>query len=123
MSRTGFTAHAAEMILARSEGSCEVMSRVCVTTASDMHHRRARGMGGTKRLDTNLAANGLAICRRCHMYVESERQWAINKGFLVRQDADPEYAPIHWRLSQWCLLKADGTREILGNRDMADRLW
>lgn len=57
------------------------------------------------------------------MYVESERDWARSKGFLISQHVDPEHAPIHWRLSQWCLLKADGTREILGNRDITERLW
>ena len=123
MSRTGFTAHASELILTRSEGACEIMSRVCVTTATDIHHRRPRGMGGTSRLETNLASNGIALCRRCHMYVESERDWARNKGFLISQHVDPEFAPIHWRLAQWCLLKADGTREILEKEDTTGRLW
>ena len=80
-------------------------------------------MGGTRRLNSNMASNGIHICVRCHMYVESERDWARSKGFLILQHADPEFAPIWWRCAQWSLLKADGTRDIIEKRDKPDLLW
>lgn len=118
MKRTGFPAEVAELILVRSEGCCEVMSHVCGYTATDLHHRRARGMGGTSRLSSNWASNGVAICRRCHMYVESERTWSLEKGFLVPQEADPADEPIHWRLSEWVLLTENGGKQRIGNQDI-----
>lgn len=97
MPRKGFDDHTAALILARSSGSCEVMSQHCVHILSEIHHRRPRGMGGSRRPDTNAAANGLAVCRRCHDYVEAKRTWAHINGFLVLQGDDPTEVPVWWR--------------------------
>lgn len=95
---TGFSEEVKAVILARSYSSCEVMvDRVCVFTASTIHHRRPRGMGGSKKVDTNDADNGLAVCRVCHAIVESRREWALENGFVVRQGDIPGKVPLWWR--------------------------
>ena len=95
---TGFTPDVSQMILARASGHCEILiDGVCVQTAATIHHRRPRGMGGTRRDTTNFASNGLLACVSCHEFVEHERLWAKDHGFLVRQGADPSAQPVWWR--------------------------
>jgi 5-methylcytosine-specific restriction endonuclease McrA len=36
----------------------------CSAQATDIHHIKSRGMGGSKRLD--VPDNLIALCRRCH---------------------------------------------------------
>lgn len=74
-----------------------MVDKVCELTAVTVHHRRPRGMGGTKRVDTNDADNGLAICRACHSIVEGRREWSLANGFLVRQQDSPGKVPVWWR--------------------------
>ena len=38
---------------------------VCSSTAVDIHHVEARGMGGTKKKDS--FENLMALCRKCHI--------------------------------------------------------
>lgn len=126
--RSGFSQDTLELILARSQGQCEVMSILCTYAVSDVHHRRPRGMGGTDDPAANMASNGIAICRRCHMWVESNRTEAMDFGFLVSRYADPEKKPIWWRRNRdhfgnaakvWCLLLNDGSRKVIsGNQDI-----
>lgn len=133
MSR-GFPSDVRELILARSGGDCEAMiDRVCTYTATDIHHRRARGMGGSDRDDTNLASNGVALCRRCHESIERRRDWARDYGFLVMQNQIPKDAPIWWRCARvyrdgslvkaWRLLSNDGSMQLLGTEDTVRPLW
>lgn len=97
MKSTGFPADVVELILCRSGGNCEILATGCQLLAAEIHHRRARGMGGTNRPETNAASNGLAVCRRCHIRVESQRHWAFENGFAVRQCDDPRWVPVWWR--------------------------
>lgn len=95
---TGFDENVKALILARSFGNCEIMmDRVCQLTATTIHHRRPRGMGGTRREATNYADNGLAACGACHHIVETRREWAYENGFLVRQADDPASVAVWWR--------------------------
>lgn len=66
------------------------------------HHRRPRGMGGTKRGDANGLANLLTLCGSgttgCHGWVESHRAEARAAGLLVSLHADPQDVPVQtWR--------------------------
>ena len=54
-----------------------------------VHHRRPRGLGGTRRTDTNSPINLLTLCSGCHVHVESHRGEALSNGWLVPQIADP----------------------------------
>jgi len=104
---TGISQHVKQFVFARSEGYCEVLAAGCDMAATEIHHRRARGMGSTKRPETNYASNLLAICRRCHLRCEASRSWALDNGFLVRQSANPADVPVWWR-SNW-----KGNRKLL----------
>lgn len=83
---TGFPAVVRDLVAERSGGVCE---RCGVAPAEHRHHRRARGMGSTRRPDTSSTANCLHICRPCHEVIESHREWALVHGWLVNQSHEP----------------------------------
>lgn len=68
----GFPRSVRERIIDRSSLGvgyrlCELC---CVERATQIHHRKARGMGGTRDVGTNLAANGIDVCTYCHSIAE-----------------------------------------------------
>ena len=102
---TGFPPKVREQITRRASGMCEI----CFFYAAEhIHHRRPRGVGGSKAPDTNTAANGLALCTECHSWVESNRTKALELGWLVRQGHNPAEMPV-WIGWRWVLLCDDGT--------------
>lgn len=104
---TGFPPNVVDIITARSNGHCEVMANGCRLRAVQLHHRRPRGMGGTRRASTNTAAAGLHVCQHCHAYIERWRTWALEHGYLVSQHRDPAEVRV-FRRSAWVLLTNDG---------------
>jgi 5-methylcytosine-specific restriction protein A len=100
MKRTGFSKTVLERVQERCEGRCEAMFRGCTITATQAHHRRARGMGSSRRQSTNSASNALACCRNCHERIESERRWAVDNGFLVAQHHEPTERAVWWRCAR-----------------------
>ncbi len=101
---TGFSKQVRDRILERSQGQCEICG---LAAPEQIHHRRPRGSGGSKAADTNRAANGLAICSSCHAIVESRREFALDRGWLVRQGYSPVNVPVVFHGS-WALLTDDG---------------
>jgi 5-methylcytosine-specific restriction protein A len=87
MRYTGFPPEVKATIRSRAQNLCEI----CGQHTSDCvaHHRRPRGMGGTRRPESNGAAAGLWLCAMCHHRVESYRYDAFEQGWLVRQSHDP----------------------------------
>lgn len=81
-------------------------------SAMSIHHRRPRAMGGTKRADTNFTSNLLAVCGTgtsgCHGYIESHREEAIEKGWLVRQNEEPSQVPVKLSLYGFVYLDDEG---------------
>lgn len=107
MSRpTGFPPDVKLLIQTRARGICER----CGYGSSDCvaHHRRPRGLGGSKRVDTNTASNGVWLCGECHRHVESYRSAASSDGWLVRQSQCPAEVPVY-RRGRWVLLDDAGT--------------
>lgn len=49
---------------------------VCSSRAVDIHHIEARGMGGSKKLDT--IENVMALCRNCHVEYGDKKQYMDN---------------------------------------------
>lgn len=94
-------------VMARSGGFCEARISGCWDEASQLHHRRARGMGGSKDPRTGGAANAAAVCLPCHDHLERHRTEARGLGWLVRQGADPAQVPVY-RYRQWVLLDDQG---------------
>lgn len=87
-----------ELVLARDRGRC-VMCTWRIEHGErgrdwQVHHRRPRGMGGTRRDGTNFPANLLVLCESCHAHVEKHRAWARLHGYLVWQSQDPRDVPI-----------------------------
>lgn len=82
-----------------------------------IHHRRPRGMGGTRRESTNGPAGLVLLCERCHAAVESQRDLARQRGFLVPQHTEPaDVALIHHGVWSW--LADDFTVTPLGASDL-----
>ncbi|MCX5070847.1 hypothetical protein OOJ91_33925 [Micromonospora lupini] len=99
-----------QQLLVRSGGNCEARTPWCLAehgTGSlvrlsrervSIHHRRPRGMGGTRRADAHALHNLMLLCGTgvtgCHGWTESERTAARQRGLLVHQDVDPAVAPV-----------------------------
>ena len=62
-----------------------------------IHHRKARGMGGTRWFGANLPSNLMAIdgsgTTGCHGWIESHRFEAMACGWLVSRYQDPTAVP------------------------------
>lgn len=85
--------------LARAMGRCERCGgSLTGWDAWSLHHRRARGMGGTRRASTESVANLVVLCGSgttgCHGWVESNRDQARELGWLLRQQQEPEEEPV-----------------------------
>ena len=98
---TGFSKHTRELVYLRSGGRCERCG--VIRTRVEYHHRRPRGMGGSRATDTNGAANCVLLCVYCHRDIEAFREAAIDFGFLVPQGKKPAETPLR-RHKQWVLL-------------------
>ena len=72
------------------------------------HHRRPRGMGGSKNPSTGGAANAVLLHPACHERIERNRTKAIQDGWLVPQHLEPRLAPLK-RHDGWHLLGDDGS--------------
>ena len=101
-----FTNNVKKAVLERSKGRCEICGIVCLS--GQYHHRRPRGMGGSKRAETGGAANAVLLHPWCHERVERNRQDASERGWLVPQSLDPREIPFK-RHDGWFLLGDDGT--------------
>lgn len=105
MSDTGFSNATCAIVDGRSNCWCEVCGS---NTFAERHHRRPRGSGGSKRTDTNLPSNCLAVCRDCHRMIESHRRIALMLGWLIGQRSNPSETRVMYR-GEWSYLLDDGT--------------
>ena len=82
------------LIRARSGGLCEV----CGRRAESTHHRKPRGMGGSKDPAAHSPANLLRVCgdgtRGCHGMIESDRAGSYGNGRLLRRSESPTDVPV-----------------------------
>ncbi|MCX2931359.1 hypothetical protein ORI20_13830 [Mycobacterium sp. CVI_P3] len=101
---TGFSPAVLGTIGGRSGGVCEVCG---ANRATQKHHRRPRRAGGSKRDDTNLAANGLDACNYCHDVIEKNRALAYLVGWLLSDNQLPDQERV-LRRGEYVLLDNDG---------------
>ncbi|MEV5819237.1 hypothetical protein AB0L22_08690 [Micromonospora haikouensis] len=77
-----------------------------------VQHRRARGVGGTRRDDTNQPHNLILLCGSavdgCHGHVEQHRVEARDFGWAIRQTDDPAEVPVLHAAHGWVLLTPAG---------------
>ena len=100
-------------VMARCGGFCEIRAVGCWDEASQIHHRRPRGMGGSRSPVTGSASNAAACCVPCHAWVESHRELAMDRGWIVRQGAVPAEVPVY-RYRRWVLLDDEGGLSPVG---------
>lgn len=86
-------------VLARARFRCERCGESLIGPLGySLQHRRARGMGGSKRPDTdgptNLAALDGSATTGCHGWVESHPAQALYEGWRVPQGTDPAEVPV-----------------------------
>lgn len=92
MRRTGPSAKTRRLVFERASYRCERCGRGDGRFA--IHHRRPRGMGGTRRPETNAPDALLLLCEPCHLHVEAHREESLRLGYLVRQGQDPADVPV-----------------------------
>lgn len=93
----------------RSRQRCERCGTANATRWS-LHHRKPRGMGGTKDPMINSPANLLLLCgsgtEGCHGWIEWNRAAAYDAGLLVHRYDDPASMPV--RLVYGMVILGDG---------------
>ena len=97
------------LLMTRSGGRCEGCGRLFDghKVKPSRHHRRPGRMGGRSGADHDNTANLLLICgdgtTGCHGWAESYRAEATARGWLLRDDQDPDTTPVLLR-GRWVLL-------------------
>lgn len=86
MKNTGPDAATRELVQARNGGWC---LRCQVIPGAQVHHRKPRGMGGSKDPNINAATNLVWICASCHDDIESHRTDSYRSGWLVARNGNP----------------------------------
>ena len=81
--------------------------------ALNLHHRQARGQGGSRDPLSASPANLLTLCGSgttgCHGWVEFHRSQAEALGFIVRHGIDPATVPVWIDGYRW-MLRHDGSK-------------
>lgn len=107
---TGFSKKTRDVVYERAGECCEVCGRHA--RGGSLHHRRPRGMGGTKDPASNAASNAVLLCGSgttgCHGDVERYRLTSLADGLLLSQRQDPATTPVQLRYGL-VLLHDDGT--------------
>ena len=86
MKSTGPDAATRELVMSRDNGRC---LRCAVRAGEQIHHRKPRGMGGTKDPKINAPENLVWICLSCHEHIERNRATSYASGWLVARNANP----------------------------------
>lgn len=117
MTRGAFTERTKRILMARCQGRCEKCGAPAVV--KQFHHRRPRGMGGSRRDDTGSFSNALVLHASCHRWIEMNRDEAYKLGFLLRQHQNPSDTPVKlW--DGWHYLTSDGSKaNVVPNVDDA----
>lgn len=114
MRLTGPSTATKQKLWDRADGCCERCGKFIRGYEFSRHHRRPRGMGGSRRADTNSLCNLMILCGSattpggCHAWVESSRDLAEAYGFLLRQSQSPAAEPVRVAVYGWVLLDDRG---------------
>lgn len=104
--QTGFPPEVKATIRSRAQNLCEI----CGQHTSDLtaHHRRLKGMGGTRRPESQAVSAGIWVCALDHHRIHAHPQHSYEMGWLVKQSADPALIAV-LRRERWVLLQDDGS--------------
>lgn len=107
----GLTAAIRGIVTVRDGGRCII----CGNPTTQVHHRRPKGMGGTRLDWVNLPANLLLLCgsgtQGCHGWVEHYRRRALEGGWLISRYGQERacQVPVRYdRDREWRLLDDQG---------------
>jgi 5-methylcytosine-specific restriction endonuclease McrA len=83
-----------QIVQGRAFGRCERCLKA--TLCGDHHHRRVRGMGGSKASDRHDPSNLVWLCRSCHDWAHDNPQESTAAGFIVPRSSgnSPLQVPI-----------------------------
>jgi 5-methylcytosine-specific restriction protein A len=87
----------------------------CRLPATDVHHRKVKGMGGSHDQSVHSLANLICLCRNCHDYIHAHPLESYGFGFLVRNGDDPEKVPVWFGRQYRMWLSADGGKKRESN--------
>lgn len=105
-----FSDETRDKVQTRARNRCEKCGGYALY--AQIHHRRPRGMGGSKDPAAGSPANALWLHPNCHEQVEKNRAAALANGWLVRQGHDPATVAVK-RWNGWVMLDRDGAMRIL----------
>ena len=112
---SGVSVDTRSTVIGRAGYRCEK----CLGPLSDgmsVHHRRPRGMGGSKSAALHNPENLLALCGSgttgCHGWVESNREVAYARGLLLRTGRPAHTTPYLDDRGDWWLL-IGGTKYLI----------
>ncbi|WP_018501893.1 HNH endonuclease [Parafrankia discariae] len=101
------------LVLARAGGRCESCAGDLDISRYSLHHRRPKGMGGSRATDLHSPTNLLVLCGRgadgCHGDVHGHPVAARDAGMLVRRAADPARVSVLIHGTRRVLLTAEGS--------------
>lgn len=104
MTRSTIPRDIAAMVVARDLHRCARCGDSITVRGFSRQHRRPKGMGGSRREDTNLPGNLITMCGSatspdgCHRWAETDRDEARAAGYLLYQGQDPLEVPVEtWR--------------------------
>lgn len=105
------------MAYQRAGNACEI----CGVRGQNVHHRKARGMGGANQ---NVGPeNLLVLCGSgttgCHGWIERNREMARQQGWLLGNGEMPYKVPVAYR-GHWHLLTQDGLALPVSPLDLLD---
>lgn len=104
--KTGPTPEVRAIVWHRGEGRCVLCG---CSRGEQIHHRRPRGIGGTRLDWINQPANLVLLCQSCHQHIETNRTVFRERGFLIPMgNLTAEQVPL---IFPTCLvwLRNDGT--------------
>lgn len=110
----GVTARVRHIVIERDQHRCALCGQqISEWPGYSLQHRRARGMGGSRREDTNLPANLIVCCGSatnpaCHQFLESHPGEAMRLGFRLSQMESPANVAVKHALFGWVYLDNDG---------------
>lgn len=87
----------------------------CLTSGTQWHHRRRRGVGGEHR---HCSCNGVWLCPACHKWVHSNPDAARASGYIVSADVDLPSLIAVKRPDGWWYLHHEGDVDALWNSEV-----
>lgn len=110
--------------MGRTDGRCVG----CGQPATNIQHRKARGMGGTRSVSVGHPANGLPMCGSgttgCHGWTEANPAHALALGWRLDQAADPTLS-VFWSVAgpwRWNLVDTAGLLHYVDIEDLPPAL-